>query len=261
MNAQARPSLLVGMARLFAAQARLYCLSALIAGLLGVVCLTAVSIFMVRGAGEGQLDPRALWQSMTFTHQMIALFGLLFALWTPILLAARGVCRITTEQLSGRPITLSQVVGDMLRFLPAALVYSLGMGFPTMIGSTIFFIPGMVIASLFTLVVPASTSEPGGVFAILRRGFSLGGKVFGKLLLVTIASGALLLLIVALRIVLLDRFLPGSMKALFAIRFAITYVPGLLVLVLANIAFTLLYGQARAAETPLVRDGPTPLQP
>src|SRR4029077_2052502 len=148
MNAQARPSLLVGMARLFAAQARLYCWSALIAGLLGIVSLTAVSMFMVRGAGEGELDPRALWQSMTFTHQMIALFGLLFAFWMPILLAARGVCRITTEQLSARPISLSQVIGDMLRFIPAALVYSLIIGFPTMIGSTILFLPGMVIASL-----------------------------------------------------------------------------------------------------------------
>jgi hypothetical protein len=261
MNAQARPWLLVAMARLFVAQARLYCWSALMAGLLGIVSLTAVSIFMVRGTGEGEPDPRALWQSMTFAHQLIAIFGIVFALWTPILLAARGVCRITTEQLSGRPISLQQVVIDMLRFLPAALVYSLVIGFPTMIGSTIFFIPGMVIASLFALVVPAGTNEPGGVFTTLRRGVSLGGKVFGKSLLVTLASGALLLLIVALRIVFLDRLLPGSVKALFPIRFAIAYVPGLLVLVLANIAFTLLYGQARAAETPLVRDGPAPLQP
>ncbi len=261
MHAQARPSLLVGMARLFAAQARLHCWSALIAGLLGIVSLTAVSIFMVRGAGEGELDPRTLWQSMTFAHQMTALFGLLFALWAPILLAARGVCRITTEQLAARPISLSRILGDMLKFIPAALLYSLVIGLPTMIGSTIFFIPGMAIASLFSLVVPAGTSEPGGVFTTLRRGFSLGGRVFGKLLLVTLTSGALLLLIVALRIVFLDRFLPGSMKALFAIRFAITYVPALLVLILANIAFTLLYGQARAAETPLVRDGPAPLQP
>jgi hypothetical protein len=119
----------------------------------------------------------------------------------------------------------------------------------------------MVIASLFALVVPVSTNEPGGVVATLRRGFSLGGKVLGKLLLVALSSGALLLLVLALRIVFLDRLLPGSTKALFPIRFAIAYVPGLLVLILANIAFTLLYGQARAAETPSVRDGPAPLQP
>jgi hypothetical protein len=261
MNAQPRPSLLVAMARLFAAQARLYCWSALIAGLVGVVSLTAVSIFMVRGASEGELDPRALWQSMSFTYQLMAIFGLMLALWVPILLAARGVCRITTEQLSGRPISLQQVVIDMLRFVPAAIVYSLVIGFPTMIGSTIFFIPGMVIASLFALVVPVSINEPGGVVATLRRGFSLGGKVLGKLLLVALSSGALLLLVLALRIVFLDRLLPGSAKALFPIRFAISYVPGLLVLILANIAFTLLYGQARAAETPLARDGPAPLQP
>src|SRR5262245_29792482 len=191
MNAQPRPSLLPQIARLFAANARLYCLSALVAGLVGIASLTLVSMLMVRGAGEGNLDPRAIWQSMAGSHQISAFLGMLLAVWTPILLAARGVCRITADQLSGRSLSLSAVLADMARFIPAALAYSLIIGLPTVIGATILFIPGMVVASLFVLVIPAGAGEALGFLAALRRGLSLGNRVFVKNLLITIASWAL----------------------------------------------------------------------
>src|SRR5262249_924396 len=152
MSVQPSPSLLPQIARLFVANARLYCMSALIVGLLGIASLTLVSILVVRGAGEGPLDPRAIWQSMTGSHQISAFLGMLLAVWMPILLAARGVCRITVDQLSGRPLSLVAVLIDMAKFIPAALVYSFVIGLPIVIGSTILFVPGMAIASLFVLV-------------------------------------------------------------------------------------------------------------
>jgi hypothetical protein len=248
MSINARRSLPPQMARLFAAQARLYCISALIAGLPGIISLTVVSMLMVRGAGEGELDPRAIWQSMSGSHQLMAVFGLLFAIWTPILLAARSVCRITANQLSGRPLSLATVLEDMARFIPPAFFYSIVIGFPTMIGATILFIPGMVIAALFVLVVPAGVSELSGTFAALRRGLALGNRIFVKDLLATLAGGALVGLVVLIRIVLIDRFLPGTRSALFALRIGLVYLPAMLVLILANIAYTLLYNEARELE-------------
>jgi|ERR1051326_4968968 hypothetical protein len=242
MNAS---SLIVRMVRLFAAQARLYCLSVGTAGLLGIVSLTAISIFMVRGAGEGPLDSRVLWEAMGFSRKFISIFGVTFALWTPILLGARAVCRITADQLSNKPTaSLPRVLADMIRFLPAALVYSLLIGFPTLIGAAILVVPGVVAAAIFILVVPTSVNEPGGLIQTYFRGISLANKVFVKGLIITTICSALVLLIVVLRILFVDRFLPDT-RILYALRFTLTYIPALFILILANICYSLLYIEGR----------------
>jgi hypothetical protein len=243
------------MARLFAAQAPLYCLAAGVPGLLGIISLTVLSLFMVRGAGAGDVDPRALWASMSFSQQLLAVFGLILGLWTPILLAARGVCRTTEAQLSQRAIAPSEVLADMTRFIPAALLYALVIGIPSMIGASILFVPGLVVASLFVLVVPVAVNEPAGMIAALKRGLTLGGQVLAKNLLIVFACAVLLGLILVFRIMFIDRFLPGSYQWLFPVRFAIVYVPALLLLVLSNICFTLLYHEARTRQTQLVPPG------
>lgn len=243
------------MARLFAAQAPLYCVAAGIPGLLGIISLTALSLFMVRGAGGGDVDPRTLWASMSFSHQLIAVFGLILGLWTPILLAARAVCRTTAAQLAQSAIAPADLLSDMARFIPAALLYSLVIGIPSMIGASILFVPGMVVASLFVLVVPVTVNEPAGMIAALRRGLTLGGQVLAKDLLIVLASSVLLGLILVLRIMFIDRFLPGSYRWLFPVRFAIVYIPALLLLVLSNICFTLLYHEAEASHGQLIPPG------
>lgn len=218
----------------------MYCLSAAIPGLLGIVSLTGISIFMVRGAGEGPLDTRVLWEAMGFSRKLIAIFGVPLALWTPILLAARAACRITANQLSTQSAFLPTILVDMAKFLPAALIYSLLIGFPIMIGAAILLVPGLVIATIFILVVPTGVNEPGGLIVTYSRGISLAGKVFVKGLMITAISGCLVLLI---RIIV-DRILPDT-RILFALRFTLTYIPALLILILANICYSLLYVEAR----------------
>lgn len=241
----ARFSLLPQMARLFAAQARLYYLSAAVPGLLGVAALTAVSLYMVRGVTDPHVDSRELWSAMSVRQQLIAIVGLIFGLWTPILLAARAVCRITAEQLSSRAIDLSHVLIDVARFFPAAILYTLLIGLPSTIGGTIFFVPGMVVASLFALVVPVTVNENLGVVPALKRGFVLGGHVFIKNLVIVLAAGGAVGLF---KIALIDRFFPDAFKVLFVVKFALIYAPALLLLVLSNISFTLLYKEARSRE-------------
>jgi hypothetical protein len=240
--------LLSRMARLFAARAGLYCVSALISGVFGIAALSAVAQLEFGSIADGRLDSVTAWHSMTGANQLIFVFGLLFGLWAPVLIAARGACRITMNQITGQPLSLAIVLADMLRFVPAALVYSLLIGLPVALGTAMFFFPGTLAASFFALVVPTSVGEAAGIFTSLRRGVSLAGSVFGKLLLLTIASGAVMVMVVALRVSGLDQFLPGSGPALFAARFGVTYVPALFVLLLANISFTLLYLEAREAE-------------
>jgi hypothetical protein len=248
------------MARLFAGQAGLYCLSALIVGVLGIASLTAVFLFAFGPVPQQEFDPLALWLSRTAAQKFVAVFGLVFGLGTPVLLASRATCRITAAQLAGQEPGLGSVLLDLLRFFPAALVNALIMGFSIMVGYSMLILPSIVIASLFALVVPAGIYEHAGIFTAMRRGVSLAGKVMGNLLLFTIASFAAIAVVIGLRILVVDRFLPGSGAVQLAVKFTVTYFPSLLVLVLVNIAFTLIYQIARTRE----RLGPfsaTPSQP
>jgi hypothetical protein len=49
---------------------------------------------------------------------------------------------------------------------------------------------------------------------------------------------------VVLRILFVDRFLPDT-RTLYALRFTLTYIPSLFILILANICYSLLYMEAK----------------
>lgn len=251
MTANPDPPLLSEIARLFARRAKQYCFSAAIVGVFGVIVMVAVALYILRGQSPGQMDPLLLWKSMSEGQKFTTIFGLILALWTPVLLGARAACRITTAQLANQELALPAIVLDMLRFLPAALVYALVIGVPVMMGSSCFFIPGLLIASLFTLIVPVSVNESLGIFPALRRNFSLTGKVFGGLFLITFLCAVVIAGVIALRVVTIDRWLPAAGAASLALRYAIPYVPALLLMVLANVGFTLIYFAARRMENPM----------
>ena len=241
-------SLLFRMTRLFAGQAGLYCLSAFIVGVFGIASLTAVFLFVFGSTPQQGFNPLALWLSRTAAQKFVAVFGLVLGLGTPVLLASRVTCRITAAQLEGQEPGLGSVLLDMLRFFPAALVYALIMGLSIMVGYSMLIIPSILIASIFALVVPTGIYEHAGMFTALRRGVSLAGKVMFPLLLFTLASFAIIAAVIVLRILGVDRLLPTSGAVQLAVKFAVTYFPSLLVLVLVNIVFTLLYQLARRIE-------------
>jgi len=251
MSTNPDPPLLREVARLFTQRAGQYCFSAAVTGALGVTVIVAMSLYMLSDNPPDQRDPVLLWKSMGEGKKFAAIFGLIFALWTPMLLGARAVCRITTAQLANQELALPAIVVDMLRFLPFALVYALVIGVPVMMGFSCFFIPALLIASLFTLVVPVSVNEPVGIFPALRRNFFLVRKVFGGLFLITFLCAVVIAAVIALRIVSIDRWLSAVGTAPLALRYAIPYVPALLLMVLANVGFTLIYFAARRLETPL----------
>lgn len=251
MTANPDPPLLSEIARLFARRAKQYCFSAAIVGVFGVIVMVAVALYILRGQSPGQMDPLLLWKSMSEGQKFTTIFGLILALWTPVLLGARAACRITTAQLANQELALPAIVLDMLRFLPSALVYALVIGVPVMMGSSCFFVPGLLIASLFTLVVPVSVNESAGIPSALRRNFSLIGKVFGGLFLITFLCAVVIAGVIALRVATIDRWLPAAGAASLALRYAIPYVPALLLMVLANVGFTLVYFAARRMENPM----------
>jgi hypothetical protein len=243
-------SLLSRMARLFGARAGSYYVAALVPGVAGVALMTALFAFTLQGSQPGASDPLSLWQSLSAGGKLLVIAGMIFGVWTPILLAARGTCRIAASLVADQPVSLATTLVDMAGFVPAAFVYSLLIGLPSMIGTYMLFLPGLFILSAFTLVIPAGVFESKGVFATLGRGVSLASKVYGKSLLLVFGSASLTILVVLLRFIGLDRLVSGNTTQVLAFRYALIYLPGLLVLILANLCFTLLYGEANGMEAP-----------
>jgi hypothetical protein len=251
-------SLLSRMAKIFAVRAGTYYAAALVPGVLGLGLMIALFEFILGGAQPGSSDPLTLWQSLGAGGRLIVFAGMIFGVWTPILLAARGVCRIAASQVENQPVSLASTLVDMARFVPAALVYSLVIGLGSLIGSAMLYVPGLFVLSFLTLVIPAGVFESRGIFATLGRGISLAGRVFGSSLLLVFASLVLMILVVGLRLVGLDRLVHGNTTQVLAFRCALVYLPGLLVLILANICFTVLYVEARnkeAAPKPMAMQG------
>jgi hypothetical protein len=77
------------------------------------------------------------------------------------------------------------------------------------------------------------------------------GKVFGGSFLITFLCAVVLAGVIALRIVSIDHLLPSAGVASFVLRFAIAAVPALLLMVLANVGFTLIYFAALRLENPI----------
>jgi hypothetical protein len=241
-------SLLARMARLFGARPVSYYAAALVPGVAGVALMTALFVFILQGGQPGASDPLSLWRALSVGGKLLVFAGMFWGIWTPVLLAARTTCRIAVKLLENQSVSLATTLVDMVRFVPAALLYSLIFGLASMIGSYILFLPGFFVLSAFTLVVPSGVLESKGIFATLGRGVSLASRVYGRSVLLVFASAALMVLVMLLRITGLDRLVSGTPTQVSAFRLALIYLPGLLVLILANICFTLLCVDARGME-------------
>jgi hypothetical protein len=210
------------------------------AGLLALTWLFVGSI-----GGEG-VDLRTRWLAMT-TANKLEFLGL-FLLWVtiPYAVAGRGICRIASDEIAGRETTFRKEVYDMLAFLPSAAVLGAIAGVVAFVGAVFLLIPGFVAGGLFSLVLPAGAVEGLGPFAALRRGFSLIGRVTGRVLILFFAYGA-----VVFAAMILQSILVGSAPKALSIRAPImvicSFIP-IVPLALLFICFTLLYLEARAPK-------------
>jgi hypothetical protein len=196
----------------------------------------------VRTAGPAR-DLRAIFDAMTFNDklELVALFFLWITV--PFAVAGRGLCRVASEQIAGRAISLRDVVVEMASFIPSAFLLGPIAGGAAFIGACFLVVPGFMAEAAFSLVVPAATIEKIGPFAALRRGLSAIGSVFGRLMLLSFGYGFLIIATLILQAVLLSAapHIAIVRVAIIVLCSALPLVP----LALLNIALTLLYLEAR----------------
>jgi len=188
-------------------------------------------------------DPVASWNSLTWTNKILAISAIHLCIWAPFYLAGRGLGRIAADQLSNHKTSLGAALSDMGASAPGLLIYSLLVGYLSMIGGSVLFIPCiLVFPVLFSLVVPVSTIESRRLRAAIGRGFSLLRRVVGRTVVTFLAFDFVFVVAFTVRIVL-DHALPdfpAKGYATIGVFFGLILVPT----VLLNICLTLLCYEA-----------------
>jgi len=247
LDMEQKGSLLSRMAALFATDAGTYLASLFLPGVLGIGLYLAMLFWLTSPGSQGTPgDPLSIWRSLSVFEKLGAFTGMLLTVWLPVFLAARGICKIAASRLLGQEIDFAAVLRDGVRFLPTAFVYSFIIGFPSAMAFAFLVIPSILVLALFTLVIPAGIVEGTTLFAALRRGTQLAGREYGRSFLLVLASAASVALLLFFR----QKIFPydGSTDASATLlRVIMIYVPTLLLMLLSNICFTLLYFDATSA--------------
>lgn len=200
-----------------------------------------------------RVDPLTLWRLMSVGEKLLVILAMIASSTVPAYLGARGVCRMALEQQRDGAVSLGAVLWDMLRFVPVAFLYFLSMGIATFLGSFFLIIPGVLIASACALIIPAGIDGHLGPLAAIKRGLSLVGRVYGRVLGV---YAAYIAFVIAGRIVMTVFAAIGSSgdeggaPVSFFLLLALWFVAILVAMAPVNIMCTLLYCEARQAEPP-----------
>ncbi|HEX7286640.1 MAG TPA: hypothetical protein VF532_10695 [Candidatus Angelobacter sp.] len=199
-----------------------------------------------------QRDPLTVWQTMGVGDKLLVVLAFIASATVPLYSAARGVCRMALEQQKTVHVPLGVALNDMLRFAPAAVLYFLVLGIPTFVGSQLLVVPGLMFSAACALTFPAGIDGALGPFAALRRGWSLVGRVYGRLLGAYCSYIAFVLLgwlIVAAVL------LPGSSAdspplPVFFACMGLWMLLNFVAMAVLQIIVTLLYCEARDASAP-----------
>lgn len=242
-----KPSLLSRMAYLFARDVGMYLGSLFLPAAMGIGSMLLMFTWLTSvGAQDGPYDPTTIWGLLSATEKIAAICGMLLSVWLPIFLASRGVVRIAASRVLDREIEYPDVVRDMALFMPGALSYTFIIGIPCAIGVSFLGIPSILVMALFTLVIPAGIVEERTTFGALKRGTQLSGNVYGRSFLLVLSGAVSVALLIFLREVSFPNFsLPENFAML--LKLLVIYLPALILLVLSNICFTLLYFDATSA--------------
>jgi len=197
-------------------------------------------------------NPTDLWRSLNWGQRLLVILATIASASVPTYVAARGACFLALKQQRNAEVSLGAVLADMLRFVPVALFYFLALGIVTFMGSTCLAVPGLLIASACALIIPAGIDGHLGPWAAMRRGFSLVGRVYGRVLGV---YAAYLAFVLVGRVVLTVFMVATSSddeqgSITFFILLGLWFLAFLLAMAPVNIVSTLLYCDARQMDSP-----------
>jgi hypothetical protein len=230
---------------------------------LGLPILIGRFVVHVHPPAVEHWDPLTLWTSMGWGTKLLTILAMIASATVPAYVAARGICRLALAQQRNLSISLGTVLADMLRFLPVALLYFLILGIVTFLGSFFLVVPGLFIAAGCALIIPAGIDGQLGPLAAIRRGISLVGRVFGRVLGVYASYLAFIIVgRVVLTIFIVMTGDEGAAASGFVVLLGLWFLAALLATAPLNILCALLYCEARemdvaplATAAPGSRDG------
>jgi len=244
-----QPSLWGRTFRTFFASPGLYLAVAIPLFILMAVLLNVVVAVFIAPHSSAEGHPAAIWKAMSGASKAGFMFSFIFSIWVPTFLAACGITFIAAGQYGNRVVTAGQTAAAIIRFVPAALIFSLVPGMLISMASTFLILPGFLVAAAFSLLIAAKTVEGKGPFASIGRSLSLassGGaflRALGLLLTcsVLVVAGEIAGYIIAPFLPMVPR--PVTIMACLAI-------PWTQAIIILNINLTLLYFDATNKSVP-----------
>jgi hypothetical protein len=105
----------------------------------------------------------------------------------------------TLQVLRGRQVTIGESLSEGLKHLGAAILVAIVVGIGVAVGAMLLLVPGLILATMWAVAIPAATIENTGVGGSLSRSSALTRdrrwRVFGALIvtwLITIIIGAII---------------------------------------------------------------------
>ena len=128
-----------------------------------------------------------------------AFFGLYFIIAVVTLVVAPIVegaaIKMAADAIEGKPVSLGASVGFALSKLVRLWALSLVLGVIVVLGLVALIVPGVILAIMFCLALPALLLENTGVFKSLGRSRELVGHRWGKTLATFLVLGLIVLVI------------------------------------------------------------------
>jgi len=110
-------------------------------------------------------------------------------------IAEGAAIKMAAEDIGGRPVTLGASVRFALSKLVWLWVLSLVVGIIVVLGFVALIVPGIILAIMFCLALPALLLENTGIFASLSRSRELVGHRWGKTFATFLVLGLIVVVI------------------------------------------------------------------
>jgi len=216
-----------------------YLLGAVLTGLLTVAILTAITLPLTPPAGA---DFATFWNWFGLFVSTLIVIVILLGIISLVVGALTGgtVIKCVSDILEEGTTSLSEGFTFALSKLPSLIGAQLLTGIIIGIGLLLFIVPGIILAIMFSLVIPTIVIEQVGVFESLGRSRKLVSNRWGKTFVLLLILGIIILITSWIASVIASPF--GAFGSLVSGLIASLVSP------IMPIGTTLLYYSMRARE-------------
>ena len=122
------------------------------------------------------LDPTQVWYSAGWPFKVFMLLLFVVFAWTPLLMSCAGIGWLAVRERLGEVYSVGGAMRYAIQKTHIAILLALVFGIPALLGTFLFVIPGLLIASLGMMVMPELVTADLSLGQSVRSGMRVGRK-------------------------------------------------------------------------------------